>query len=96
MLLYLGWVAAAFMAGFALAWGLRVHRRNLRRRMTQIPVFRGKTYAEILREVGCDPQTSVRQTDGHTLRTWRDPGGYSISLLFDTGDLCLGVAEERA
>ncbi|MBQ6174933.1 MAG: hypothetical protein IKS31_05130 [Clostridia bacterium] len=42
-----------------------------------------------------DPDTSVLQADGLPLRTWRDRSGYSISLLFDARDLCLGVEEER-
>ena len=95
MFLYLGWIAAAFMVGFALAWRLKQRSPNLLRRITQMPVFRGKTYAEILREVGMDPRTVVQQTDGHTLRTWRDRGGYSVSLLFDAEDRCLGVQEEH-
>ncbi|MBR6954577.1 MAG: hypothetical protein IKH77_06035 [Clostridia bacterium] len=95
MLLYLGWIAAAFMAGFALARQMKRHGRTLQRRISCLPVFRGKTYGEILRAVGADPQTTVQRTDGHTLRTWCDPGGYSISLLFDDRDLCLGVEEEH-
>ncbi len=96
MWLYLGWIAAAFMVGFVLASRLKQRKPSLRRQITQTPVFRGKTYAEILREVGIDPQTAVRQTDGRILRTWRDQSGYSVSLLFDAEDRCLGVEEEQA
>lgn len=94
MWLYLGWVAAAFMVGFSLASWLKQRRPNLRQYISQTPVFRGKTYAEILREVGIDPQMAVHKTDGHILRTWHDHSGYSISLLFDANDLCLGVEDE--
>ena len=35
-----------------------------------------------------------RLPDGRTLRVWVD-GGYSIALLFDAGEVCLGVQDER-
>ena len=95
MFLYLGWVVAAFTVGFGLACLLRRRETTLRRRVSQIPVFRGKTYAEVLRELDSDPQTTERQADDQTLRTWRDKGGYSLSLLFDARDVCLGVTEEH-
>ncbi len=95
MWLYLGWIAAAFMVGFALASWLKLRNPSLRQRITQTPVFRGKTYAEILHEIGIDPQTTIQQPDRHTLRTWRDHSGYSVSLLFDAEDRCLGVEDEH-
>ncbi len=95
MLLYFGWIAAAFMAGFAFACWMKQRKQTLRQRVTQMPVFRGKTFAEILREIQSDPQTTIQQTDGRILRTWHDQSGYSISLLFDTRDLCLGVEDEH-
>ncbi len=95
MLLYLGWVVAAFLIGFGLAWWLRRREKSLRRRVSQIPLFRGKTYAEILRELGGEPHSTIRQADDSALRTWRDKGGYSISLAFDARDLCMGVVEEK-
>ena len=87
MLLYLGWVIAAFMTGFALASWLTQRKLPLQRRMTRIPVFRGKTYAEILREVDIEPQTVRLCPDGHVLRIWRDQDEHSISLEFDGGDI---------
>ncbi len=95
MLLYLGWVVAAFLIGFGLAWWLRRREKSLRRRVSQIPLFRGKTYAEILRELGGEPHSTIRQADDSALRTWRDKGSYSISLAFDARDLCMGVVEEK-
>ena len=94
MLLYIGWVIAAFMAGYALANWRRQFKPSLQQRMTQIPVFRGKTYAEILREIKLEPQTVQISPDGHTLRSWRDQDEYSITLEFDGGDVCMGVASE--
>ena len=96
MILYLGWIAAAFLAGFLLANRRKRRERSLQRQMTQIPVFRGKTYSEILREVAREPKTTQLCPNGHILRTWRDEDGYSISLAFDTGDMCLGVENEAS
>ena len=92
MLIYLGWIAAAFLAGILLALRMKNHGSSLRKRVKDAAVFRGKTYQEIKREIDA-PQTVLRQADGRTLRTWREDG-YSISLLFDPQDLCLGVEDE--
>ena len=56
-------------------------------------MFRGKTYQEVLSEIST-PQSTVQQTNGHTLSTWQEDG-YSISLLFDAQGLCLGVEDEH-
>ena len=93
MLIYLGWIAAAFLAGILFTLLLKNRRPSLRKRVTDAAVFRGKTYQEIKREID-EPQAIIRQTDGRTLRTWREEG-YSVSLLFDAKDLCLGVEDER-
>ncbi len=93
MWIYLGWVAAAFLAGILWAEWIRRRRPSLQARAKKAAVFRGKTYREVLREMSA-PQTSVRQPDGRILRTWQEEG-YSISLLFDAGDVCLGVEDEH-
>ena len=93
MLVYLGWIAAAFMAGILFAGRMKNRRPSLRTRVENAGYFRGKSYREILSEIN-EPQTEVRQADGHTLRTWREDQ-YSISLLFDTQDLCLGIESEN-
>ena len=93
MLIYLGWIAAAFLAGILFTLWLKTRRPSLRQRVTDAAVFRGKTYQEITREINA-PQMTIQQTDGHTLRTWQEDG-YSISLLFDARDLCLGVEDEH-
>ena len=89
MFLYLGWIAAAFLAGVLLA---QRRKPTLQQRVTKLCVFAGRTYAEILRTMD-SPQTETRQADGRTLRTWRN-SEYSISLLFDGRDMCLGVEDE--
>ena len=89
MLIYLGWIVAAFLAGVLLA---QRRKPALQQRVIQMGVFAGRTYAEILRTLE-EPQTEARRTDGQTVRTWRNRD-YSISLLFDGRDMCLGVEEE--
>ena len=95
MLLYLGWIIAAFISGFTLASWLIRRKPQLQRRMTRIPVFRGKTYTEILREVSVNPQTAQLRSNGGILCTWNGQNGYSISLAFDTMDVCQGVVSEK-
>ena len=93
MLIYFGWIIAAFLAGILLAGWVRARRLSLRTRVRRAAVFRGKTCQEVLSEMNA-PQLTVRQADGNTLRVWREKG-YSISLLFDAQDMCLGVEDER-
>ena len=93
MLVYLGWIAAAFMGGILFAGWMKSRKPSLQTRVEKAGYFRGKAYKEILREMNV-PQTVIRQTDGRTLRTWQE-GRYSISLLFDVRDLCLGVESEQ-
>ena len=92
MLIYLGWIVAAFLAGILFAGWMRWRRPSLQERVKKAVVFRGKTYQEIVGEIGA-AQAIVQQTDGHTLRTWQEEG-YSITLLFDAGEMCLGVEDE--
>ena len=92
MLLYLGWIAAAFLGGVLFTLRLKKNKPSLRKRVTDAAVFRGKTYQEIKREID-GPQTVVRQADGRILRTWQEDG-YSVTLLFDMKDICLGVEDE--
>ena len=93
MLVYLGWIAAAFLAGILAAGRMNARRQSLQARVGKAACFRGKPYEEVLREMNA-PEKTVRRTDGHTLRTWQEKG-YSISLLFDAYDLCLGVESEQ-
>ena len=93
MLIYLGWIAAAFLGGILFTLWLKARRPSLRQRVKDAAVFRGKTYQEIKREIDA-PQTIIQQTDGHILRTWQEDG-YIISLLFDAKDMCLGVEDEQ-
>lgn len=93
MLVYLGWIAAAFMAGILYAGWMKGRRPSLQMRVEKTGYFRGKSYKEILREMNA-PQTIIQQTNGRTLRTWQEDG-CSITLLFDAQDLCLGVESEQ-
>ena len=93
MLVYLGWIAAAFLAGVLFTIRVETRRQSLQKRVAEAAVFRGKTYQEIRREID-EPQSSIQRTDGSILRTWRE-NGYSISLLFDAQNMCLGVEDEQ-
>ena len=93
MLIYLGWIAAAFLAGILLTLWLKARRPSLRQRVKDAAVFRGKTYREVMSEIGA-AQAIIQQADGRTLRTWQEDG-YSVTLLFDAQGLCLGVEDER-
>lgn len=88
MLIYLGWIVAAFLAGVLLAQ----RKPTLQQRVTKLGVFAGRSYAEIMRTMDT-PQAEMRRADGRTIRTWRNRE-YSISLLFDGQEMCLGVEDE--
>lgn len=96
-MLYLGWIVAAFLFGVLLTAGAAVYvtrRRTLRERFSSLGLTVGKDYAEIIDAVKSPPWMVETHADGKTLRTWRK-GNYSISLLFDKQDYCLGVMDER-
>ena len=93
LLIYLGWIIAAFLGGFLLAYCQRKKRQSLQERFTPVEMYQGRTYREILTMAGAKPNSVVHQADGRTLRTWQEPG-YAITLLFDRRDVCLGVADE--
>lgn len=88
----IGWIVAAFLAGVLLMLWMQRRKPTLQQRVFRMGVFAGRTYAEILQAMDA-PQTETRQAEGRTLRTWRS-GGYSISLLFDGHEMCLGVEDE--
>jgi len=94
--LYLGWIVAAFLAGGIVSYAL-VHRqraKSLQARLADVDGFSGRSYAQVLGLAKVKPQRMERLPDGRTLRVWVD-GGYSIALLFDAGEVCLGVQDER-
>ena len=93
MLIYLGWIVAAFLAGILFTLWLRARKPSLQQRVAEASVFRGKTYREVMSEIGA-AQAIIQQADGRTLRTWQEDV-YSISLLFDAQELCLGVEDEQ-
>ncbi len=94
MLVYLGWIVAAFLGGFLLALWQRMAHHSLRTNFARVEVFAGRSYREILTIAGAKPNTITQQTDGDTLKTWQE-GDYCITLAFDRRDICLGVEDER-
>ena len=94
MLLYLGWVVAAFLGGFLVACWHRKKQPDLAKRFSRIIRYRGIRYAEIVEAVGIAPQWESRKANGQIVRTWSN-SRYSITLLFDEADICLGVEDEQ-
>ena len=93
MVLYLGWIVAAFLAGLLLGKLPKKQRKTLQERFDRLNFCAGLSYVEILRHVEAAPQMTDRNANGETERTWVDDG-YSIRLAFDQRDICLGVMEE--
>ncbi len=93
---WIGWMLAAFLIGFLLALAVMQRRkhRTLRNRFSQVVVYRGRTYQEVLTIAGAEPTTVICRTDGSVWRVWREEG-YAITLAFDRRDMCLGVVEEQ-
>lgn len=66
----------------------------LHQRFASIDDFRGWSYAAVINRIGLRASASQFRSDGNAARTWTD-GEYSITLLFDRSDICLGVEEEN-
>lgn len=92
MLLYSGWIVAAFLMGVLVTLLLRERWPSLQRQAFRLGAFAGRNYAEILAHLK-EPQTEERRNDGRIVRTWRGRH-YSISLRFDERDMCQGVESE--
>ena len=82
-------VAFLFVVGIGLMiWGARKTFGNgLQKKFIRINPLKGKTYDQITQAVGL-PNSYVLNK-----KTW-SRGGYSITLLFDDDDVCLGVISE--
>ncbi len=93
-MLYLGWVAAAFLTGIVIMLLRTGHKPTLRQRSEAVGAFRGMRYDEVMERLERAPQRTVERADGQTLRQWQEDE-YSITLLFDGSGVCLGVEEER-
>ena len=94
MLAYLGWIVAAFLGGFMLAFWQRKKHHSLQENFARVEFFKGRGYREILAIAETKPDNIIQQANGNTLKTWRE-AGYSISLSFDKQDICLGVQDEQ-
>ena len=94
MLIYLGWIVAAFLGGFLLALWQRKKRHSLRENFSRVEFFKGRGYREIVAIAGSRPNSIIQQADGRIIKVWKEIG-YSISLEFDAQDICLGVMDEQ-
>lgn len=93
MVLYLGWIIAAFLAGLLLGKWPKKQKMKLQERFDRLNICKGLSYVEILQHMQAAPRITDRNADGVTERTWADEG-YSITLTFDRQDICLGVTDE--
>ena len=93
MVLYIGWIIAAFLAGLLLGKWPKKQKMKLKERFDRLNICKGMSYVEILQHVEAAPRITDRNANGVTERTWADDG-YSITLTFDHRDICLGVQDE--
>ena len=93
MILYIGWIIAAFLAGLLLGKWPKKQKMKLQERFDRLNICKGMSYVEILQHAQAAPRITDRNADGVTERTWVDDG-YSITLTFDRQDICLGVTDE--
>ena len=94
MVLYIGWIIAAFLAGLLLGKWPKKQKMKLKERFDRLNICKGLSYVDILQHVQAAPRITDRNANGVTERTWVDDG-YSIKLTFDQQDICLGVQWEQ-
>ena len=93
MVLYIGWIIAAFLAGLLLGKWPKKQKMKLQERFDKLNICKGMSYVEILQRVQAAPRITDRNANGDTERTWADEG-YFIKLTFDRHDICIGVQDE--
>ncbi len=93
MLSYFGWIIAVFLIGLLLLLWYRITYPTLKAHFLTINHFRGKSYDEIPKLLSAVPQQTEDRENGQRVRIWCTRG-YSISLLFDRHEFCLGVEQE--
>ena len=93
MVIYLGWIIAAFLAGLLLGKWPKKQKIKLQERFDKLNICKGMSYVDILQHVQAAPRITDRNANGDTERTWVEER-YSITLAFDRQDICLGVQEE--
>ena len=85
------YIYGPFLFGIAIAliiWGARRTSGDmLQRKFVSINPLKGKSYDQIIQTVGL-PNSYVLNK-----KIW-SRGGYSITLLFDDDDVCIGVISE--
>ena len=94
MVLYIGWIVAAFLAGLLFGKWQKKQKMKLQERFDRLNICKGMSYVEILQHVEAAPRITDRNANGVTERTWVEEQ-YSITLTFDHQDICFGVQEER-
>ena len=89
----IGWIIAAFLGGYLAACAAIRRRTSLQQNFSRVEHFAGRSLREITIIAGRSPG-SIVERDGLRLATWRSPG-YSITLSFDSRDVCRGVIDEK-
>ena len=87
-----GIVIAILLVGLV-SYTLRVQGKELNNKFVAMGELKGKTYNEIKNEVGVENSKTYNSTG--CVRQWVKPG-YSINLIFDKNDICLGVNNETS
>lgn len=82
MILYLGWIIAAFLAGLLLGKWPKKRKMKLQERFDRLNICKGMSYVEILQHVQAAPRITDRNANGDTKRTWVNEE-YSTTLTFD-------------
>ena len=93
MVLYIGWIIAAFLAGLLIGKWPKKQKMKLQERFDRLNICKGMSYVEILQRVQAAPRITDRNANSMTERTWAEKW-YSITLTFDHQDICLGVQDE--
>ena len=93
-MLYLGWIIAAFLAGGIISALYFTRRRSLRDRLAALGPLVGRDYRQIESVLSAFPRSTIREKNGQTMSTWQE-GSYTVSLLFDSNGICLGVMDEK-
>ena len=70
MVLYIGWIIAAFLAGLLFGKWPKKQKMKLKERFDRLNICMGMSYVEILQRVEAAPRITDRNANGVTERTW--------------------------
>jgi len=91
---YLGWFVAGVVLGWLLGMRSQRQRLTLQQRSASVTTFSGRSFREIIALLERLPASRAPLPQGRVLYTWREQE-YELRLMFDAGNICLGVYDER-